>query len=186
MRTTLTMTASAVLLIALAGCGSPASVPVPVPAAPAASASPTSSGLRIADAWVKSAESGMSAAFGTLENGSDRDVRVVGATSSASPMIELHDTRPDDAGQMTMREKDGGFVVPAGGSYELAPGGNHIMLMGLEQPIAAGDSVDLTLTLDDGSEYAFTAPVKDYAGADETYEGDGAPMDMPTDMPMDR
>ena len=181
MRTTLTWTASAVLLLALTGCSSPATEPAAAPAtatdAPTSGTAATAAGLTIADAWVKAEDSGMSAAFGTLENASDRDVRVVSAVSSASPMIELHETVPDDAGQMIMKEKQDGFTIPAGGSYELAPGGNHLMLMGLDQPITAGDAVDFTLTLDDGSEYAFSAPAKDYSGANETYEGDGMPME---------
>ncbi|HSP52928.1 MAG TPA: copper chaperone PCu(A)C, partial [Cryobacterium sp.] len=91
-----------------------------------------------------------------------------------------HETVANDAGDMVMQEKPGGFVVPAGGSIELAPGGSHIMLMGLTGPLAAGDEATFTLTLDDGSSLEFSAPVKDYTGANETYKGD-TEMDMDTD-----
>ena len=72
---------------------------------------------------------------------------------------------------MVMREKDGGFVIPAGGKLALEPGANHIMLMGLSGPLTAGSDVTFTLTFSDDSTYEVTAPVKDYSGANENYEG---------------
>ncbi|WP_137844642.1 copper chaperone PCu(A)C [Microbacterium sp. 2FI] len=155
--------------LALTGCASST--------AGAESTAPTAGdAVTIPDAWVKSAESGMSAAFGELTNDSAMDITVVAATSEASPMIELHETVEDDSGEMVMRQKDGGFVIPAGGTFDLEPGGNHIMLMDLADPIQAGGEVTFTLTFSDDSTYEFTAPVKDYAGADENY--DDGDMDM--------
>lgn len=156
--------AAAALL--LAGCAS-------TPTAETAAAE--SDALAITDAWVKSADEGMSAAFGELTNDSDADVTVVSAETEASPMLELHETVENDAGEMIMREVSGGFVIPAGASLSLEPGGNHIMLMGLSAPLKAGEETTFVLTLSDGSTFEFVAPVKDYSGANETYEGD---MDM--------
>ncbi|GMA32961.1 hypothetical protein GCM10025875_29530 [Litorihabitans aurantiacus] len=47
------------------------------------------------------------------------------------------------------------------------------MFMGLPDPITAGDDVDITLTLADGSDLEFVAVAKDYEGANESYERDG-------------
>lgn len=157
---------TAALLLALAGCtAAPAPEATPEPATDAST-------LTISDAWVKSAPDGMSAAFGMLMNGSDHEVNIVSATSSASEMMELHETVETEAGTMVMQPKEGGFVIPAGGMIELAPGGNHLMLMGVTTPIKAGDDVSFTLTLSDGSTFEFTAPGKDFTGANETYMGD--------------
>ena len=153
--------------LALTGCAT----------TPSTNAAAQADGVTITDAWVKSAESGMSAAFGELSNTGSADVTVVSATTKASSMIELHETVENDSGEMVMREKDGGFVIPAAGSFMLEPGGNHIMLMGLTAPLVAGDDVTVTLTFADDSTLEFTAPVKDYSGANETYEGD-EDMDM--------
>ncbi|NYD67783.1 copper chaperone PCu(A)C [Agromyces atrinae] len=158
-----------ILALALAGCSSPE--PASVSTTTAAEA------VTIDDAWVKTAESGMSAAFGEIENTGDADITVVSATSAASPMLELHETVENESGEMVMREKTGGFTIAAGEILELTPGGNHIMLMGLEAPVVAGDEVAFTLTFDDGSTFEFTAPAKDYSGANENYVGDGE-MDM--------
>lgn len=128
--------------------------------------------VSIAETWVKAAEPGtMTAAFGTLENSSDADVTVVSAESSVSPMLELHETVTTDTGQMVMRQVEGGFVIPAGDHLHLEPGGNHIMIMELPEAVKAGDEVTFTLTFSDGSTLEFSAIAKDYAGANESYEG---------------
>lgn len=162
--------ASAVLL---AGCSS-----MSAPAAPSTAVTeqqtPAADAVTIADAWVKAADDGMSAAFGVLSNGSAAAVTVVSAASPASATLELHETVAGTDGQMAMREVDGGFTIPAAGTLALEPGGNHLMLMDLAAPLLPGDEVSFTLTFSDGSEREFTAPVKDFAGANETYEGHGA------------
>jgi len=56
------------------------------------------------------------------------------------------------------------------------------MLMDLTAPLVAGDDVTLTLTYSDGTSSEITAPVKDYAGANENYEG--GEMDMSGDSGM--
>ncbi len=156
-------------LLALSGCTSTA--------APAArTAVSAGASVTISDAWVKAADSGMSAAFGTLHNSSHADVTLTGATSPASSMLQLHETVADASGAMVMKEKAGGFVIPAGGDLVLQPGGNHIMLMDLSAPLKAGAETLFMLTFSDGSTAEFTAPVKDYSGANENYQGGGMQM----------
>ncbi|MEV0587168.1 copper chaperone PCu(A)C [Nonomuraea sp. NPDC050310] len=158
----------------LTACGS--TEPTTTAAAPSAgvakgvAADPTAPAtwLTVTDPWVKTAAKGMSAAFGTLVNHSASDLTVASAATPVSPMVELHET-VEDGGKMQMRPKKGGFVIPAGGSVELKPGGNHIMLMGVKAPIEAGAEVPFTLTLGDGTTVTFTAVAKDFAGANESY-----------------
>jgi len=164
------VTAAAAVLV-LAGCASPAA-----PGTDSDVAATAGESITITDAWVKSADEGMSATFGLLENSSDQDVTIVSATSPASSELELHETVDNGSGTMVMQQKEGGFVIPAGGSFTLEPGGNHIMLMDLTAPLAAGEEATFTVTFSDGSTFEFTAPVKDYTGANEEYvDGD---MDM--------
>lgn len=174
--TTPTTTRLGVLLVAatvaLAGCGSSAD------ASSDAAAAPAGQDVALADGWVKAADTGMSAAFGELTNSGPEDVAVVSATTEASSILELHETVENETGEMIMREIDGGFVIPAGEALDLEPGGSHIMLMGLTDPLEAGEEVSFTLTFSDDSTYEFTAPVKDYSGANENYEGGDAEMDM--------
>lgn len=149
------------------------------------SASQSTAALTVTDPWVKAAEDGMSAAFGTITNTSDQDVTIMSASTPASPMVELHETVMGSNGTMQMQEKQGGFVIPAKGKLVLEPGANHIMLMGLPKPVKAGDDISFDLKLKDGSTITFTAQGKDFVGANENYTGgdeptDGATMDHST------
>lgn len=135
--------------------------------------------LTLTDGWVKAADSGMTAAFGTLVNHTGADVTIVSASSDASRM-ELHEMALGDDGQMVMRPKEDGLVVPADGAHELAPGGDHLMFMDLATPLATGADVAVTLTSDSGATWTFTLPVRTFTGADEHYQGsDGSTSEMP-------
>ena len=163
---------AAVAVLTLTSCAGTAAGTAPA-ASPAAAKQADS--LAIDGAWMKAADDGRTAAFGMLENTGDEDVTIVSAATPASATVELHETVANDAGEMVMQEIDGGYVVPAGDSFELAPGGSHIMLMALTNPVKAGDEVAFTLTLSDGSTFEFDAAAKDFSGGNESYEGD---MDM--------
>lgn len=130
--------------------------------------------LAVADAWVKAAPSGMTGAFATLTNDGGDDIRLTSVTTERATTVELHETVSDGAGGMTMRPRKGGFTIKARGSHQLAPGGDHIMLMGLTGPFAPGEQIRLVLHLSDGSTKTMTALVKDFAGADEKYAGSGS------------
>jgi periplasmic copper chaperone A len=165
MRNIPTLAAVALAALALTGCGADSGEAAPA-AAPSAATT-----LTIKDPWVKAAGAGvMTAAFGVLTNDTGADVTVVSAESPASPM-ELHEMTMKD-GQMVMRPKEGGFVVKAHGTHELGPGGDHLMLMKPATAIVAGDEVSFTLKLADGSAVPFTAVVKPFAGAGESYAPD--------------
>ena len=47
-------------------------------------------------------------------------------------------------GMMKMAELTAGLPLPAGQAVALAPGGNHLMLIGLTTPLVAGETVPLT------------------------------------------
>jgi copper(I)-binding protein len=130
--------------------------------------------LAVTDPWVKAADSGMTAAFGTLVNSGETDVVVISATSEITPMMELHETVENADGGMAMQPKQGGFTVPAGGEHELAPGGDHLMIMDLTTPVMPGELVTITLMLQDGSTVEVEATVKSFSGADEEYQGSGS------------
>ncbi len=140
--------------------------------------------VTVTDAWVKTADEGMTAAFGSVENSSGTDANVVSVATTAATMSELHETVEDEAGAMVMRRIEGGFIVPASGVLVLEPAGNHLMLMELTGPLHAGDEVPFTLEFSDGSTLDFSAVVKDYAGANENYVGNGN-GDMDMDMEVD-
>ncbi|MEU7750291.1 copper chaperone PCu(A)C [Micromonospora sp. NPDC049101] len=176
LRRSVTVLAAAILAAGAAGCGSSDSPATAQPGPSAsASANPDAGVVGIRDPWVKAADKGMTAAFGTLVNNGDSDVTVTRATTSVSSM-ELHEMAMQD-GKMVMRQKQGGIVVKARGTHALEPGGDHLMLMNLTKPVQAGDELSVTLTFADGRTQQFTAVVKPFTGAQESYApGHGAPV----------
>ncbi|MER6581028.1 copper chaperone PCu(A)C [Nonomuraea sp. NPDC001023] len=172
-RSPLLPAAALAVAVLVSGCGGQSTTASASPAAAATVASAPSPALTITDPWIKTGGKGMTAAFGTLVNNTDAELTVVSGTSPLSPKVELHEV-VDSGGKMVMRPKKGGFVVPARGSHPLAPGGDHIMLMGVTGKVEPGAEVPFTLTLADGSTLRFTAIGKDFAGGKENYQpGEG-------------
>lgn len=126
------------------------------------------SGVTFEDAVVRAMEkdSDMTAIFGTLHNNTDKDINVVGFSSSVKAKhYEIHEVVDG-----VMQEKEGGFDIPAGESLELAPGGFHFMLMGVTEPVMAGETATLTLELADGSTIELgDIPVRTIGAGDEDY-----------------
>ena len=128
--------------------------------------------MTIDDAWVKASDEHMTSAFGIITHPDDDEAVIVSVSSPSSEAVELHETVMGEDGEMSMQEISGGFTIEAGGELILEPGGNHLMLMGLHEPILAGETVTFTATFDNGDEFTFEAVAKDYAGANESYHDD--------------
>lgn len=128
--------------------------------------------LTLTDGFVRASVEGsqMTAIFGTLTNTTDGEITLTGFEASVdAAAYEIHEVVDG-----VMREKEGGLTIAAGDTHELAPGQDHMMLMGLEAPVEAGDTVDITLILSDGTEIELDpVPVRTIAAGDESYGEDG-------------
>lgn len=98
------------------------------------------------------------AAFMQLKNDSAEAISLVSASSSIAENVELHNHISED-GVMKMRQVEL-ISISASGNASLEPGGYHVMLIGLNKEIAAGDMVDLEVKFSDGSSQQLTVPVK--------------------------
>jgi len=98
------------------------------------------------------------AGFMQLKNAGAAD-RVVGASSPVAGRVEMHVTVREGE-VMKMREVKA-FDLPAGGTFELKPGGAHLMLMDLKRPLKKGETVPLTLKLEKGGELKLELPVQE-------------------------
>lgn len=88
--------------------------------------------------------------FMLLKNAGATAERVVGASSPVAGSVQMHvTTRLGDV--MRMRQVES-FDIPAGGAFELKPGGAHLMLVGLRRPLTQGERVPLSLRLERGGE----------------------------------
>ena len=87
------------------------------------------------------------AGFMTIRNAGRQDDRLLSVTTEASNRADLHGTIRD-GNVMKMRAQAGGVPVPAGGSVTFAPGGLHVMFIGLKAAVPEGRLVKARLTFE--------------------------------------
>ena len=83
--------------------------------------------------------------------------RLIAAASPAAQAVELH-TSLDQVGVMKMQRIETIPVAPDAPA-ELAPGGRHVMLIGLAAPLEEGMTVPLTLTFERAGEVTLDVAV---------------------------
>ena len=103
--------------------------------------------VKVEQAWVRPSVAGQQGTGGYMKLTAREGQRLVGASSPVAGVAEIHEMKMDGS-VMTMRPI-GALDLPAGRTVELKPGGLHLMLMDLKQPLAAGTTVPLTLVLKD-------------------------------------
>lgn len=107
--------------------------------------------LRIEAPWTRAALEGrQGAGFMTIRNTGTAADRLVSASSPVAVRVELH-THLRDGDVMRMRPVQD-IPVPAGGSATLAPGGLHLMFMGLNRALVAGETIPVTLRFAEAGE----------------------------------
>ncbi len=100
-----------------------------------------------------------SAAYLSIANHGDAADRLIAAKTVVARCVEIHSLEMDN-GLMRMRAVDGGLPIAAGEAVHLAPGGLHIMLMGLTTQLAADSQHKITLLYEKAGEITVTANVK--------------------------
>lgn len=110
-----------------------------------ADAAPASD-ITVTQAWTRpvAAAGGMGVGYGKITNAGEEADAVVGASSDAAARVELHETSINDAGVASMKKVDR-LEVGSGKSIELKPGGLHLMLIGMKQPVLDGETVKVKL-----------------------------------------
>lgn len=100
--------------------------------------------IEIGSAWARATPGGATSGVVYLTIRSPSVDRLVSAASPVAGKAELHSMAM--AGMVMKMRPLAGLAIPAGRPVTLEPGGNHIMLLGLKQPLRAGQSFPLTLT----------------------------------------
>lgn len=118
-------------------------------------------GLALTGAWTRATPAGakVAGAYVSVANSGPKADVLLGGKFDVADKVEVHDMTMTD-GVMRMRLLDKGLEVPAGGAVELRPGGLHIMLMGLKQPLKQGEPITGVLTFRDAGDVAVTLPVE--------------------------
>ncbi|WBS04756.1 copper chaperone PCu(A)C [Pseudoduganella sp. SL102] len=101
--------------------------------------------VTVKDAWARATVPAAKASGAFLRIESKTDARLVGVSSPVG-MAELHQMSMQD-NRMSMAHVDA-IDLPAGKAVQLAPGGYHVMLMGLKRQLKEGETVPLTLVVE--------------------------------------
>ena len=102
--------------------------------------------LAISAPWSRATPGGAKVGGGylSIRNAGKEADRLIAVSSAVATSVDVHEMTMKD-GVMTMRPVEGGLVIAAGQTVSLAPGGFHLMLMGLKEPLQQGRPVGVTL-----------------------------------------
>lgn len=127
-------------------------------------ASGSAAGISVDDASVTEGDA-IAAGYLTVRSTGSAD-RLVGASAPVAAGVSLH--RTTAAGAMEATES---IEVPAGGEVRFAPGGDHLMLEGLAEPLVPGDTVALTLRFERAGDLEVAVPVVALVDVLDIYSG---------------
>lgn len=102
--------------------------------------------LKISTPWARATPKGAPVGGGylTITNMGSKPDRLVGGTASFAKSVQVHEMKMDN-GVMKMRMLAGGLQIKPGQTVTLAPGGYHIMFMGMKEQLKPGEHVKATL-----------------------------------------
>ena len=145
--------------------------------------------LVITQAWSRATPGGAKIAGGylTIENRGSTPDRLIGGSGNVAARVEVHEMAMKN-GVMTMRSLDKGLAIEPGKTVKLAPGGYHLMLFDLKNPLKQGDKVPLTLEFEKAGNVNLLFEVQGVgaqgpAGADNS-DGQTRVKKMPSGMKM--
>jgi len=114
--------------------------------------------IEVKAAWVRATVPAQMVSGAFMEITSKKAATLVGASTSVADETEVHEMKMED-GVMKMRAAPR-VVLPAGKTVVFNPGAYHIMLMGLKRQLKPGDSVPLTLKIENANKKIQRVTVK--------------------------
>lgn len=124
-------------------------------AAPALAQAPP---VTVTGAWSRATPPGAEVGAVYLTLDSPAGDRLVSVSSPAAARAQVHEMTMEGT-VMRMRELPDGLALPAHQAVTLAPGGLHIMLVGLKAPLKQGATVPLHLVFQSAPPLDLTVPV---------------------------
>ncbi|WP_342726695.1 copper chaperone PCu(A)C [Bradyrhizobium sp. B097] len=136
--------------------------------------------VAVSQAWSRATPKGAKVAGGylTVENRGTRADRLLSAESPAAGKVEIHSMTMQD-GIMTMRPLDDGLAIPPDATVTLAPGGDHIMFVGLTTPFEEGHRIPVSLNFERAGKVEVTFEVVSVGAKGprlQIVSGDPAPL----------
>lgn len=126
-------------------------------AAPAVAAAPA---LKIEHPWSRpAAQGGVGAGYISITNTGKAADKLLSAATPVAQRVEIHQSMEMN-GRAMMHPQPGGVAIPPGTTAVFAPGGYHLMFIGLKQPLVVGQSFPVTLKFDKAGAQTVTFKVE--------------------------
>jgi len=103
--------------------------------------------VTVKDAWVRGTVPAQTTTGAFMTITSTTEAKLVGAASPVAKMVEIHESMMH--GSTAHMQEVAAVALPAGKAVSLKPGGHHVMLMGVDKPLKPGDTVPITLTIEE-------------------------------------
>ena len=134
-------------------------------------ASPAVAQIKIENAWARATAPGAKIAAGymTIRNAATTADRLVAASSPAAEKVETHVTMKD--GDVFRMREVRGYDIPAGASFELKPGGAHLMFVNIKAPFKEGQKIPAVLRFEKAGEVKTEFHVGRLGAGSEEHKG---------------
>lgn len=113
----------------------------------AAAAGTAQAQVEVKDAWIRGMVPGQDTTGAFMRLTSKADAKLIGVKTPVAGMADVHQTSMQ-GGVMRMRHVEA-LELPAGKPVDLKPGGYHVMLMHVARPLKEGETVPLTLIIEE-------------------------------------
>jgi copper(I)-binding protein len=127
--------------------------------------------ITISDPFARVTTNDTGAVYFTVKNSGEAD-RLVAADSPDADDTQVHEIVTEGSTTKMQEVKDG-IPVPAGGEVRLAPGGYHVMLLGLREGLKEGDTVRVTLRFERAGQIQVEARVQPWKPGEGGHEMEG-------------
>ncbi|HLF90522.1 MAG TPA: copper chaperone PCu(A)C [Anaerolineales bacterium] len=127
--------------------------------------------LTVKDAWARPTLAGNnSAVYFVIDNPTGENDTLLNVTTNAAGVAEMHMTMAVEGehdmegmpqGEVMTMVKQENVPIPSRGEVAFAPGGLHVMLVGVNSDLAVGDTIELTLTLEKAGTMTLQVPVEE-------------------------
>lgn len=166
MKRAITRTAIAALTVisvtGLAACGNNSEVADTTVAA--TDTTPATPNITVSGQWARTSPmaTDMGAAYMTINSDADDELLGAKVDESIAMMTQVHETVMGNDGAMKMQQVEK-VDINAGTPTELKPGGYHVMLMQLKEPLKTGSIISVTLTFANAGDVVVDVPVQEEA-----------------------
>lgn len=129
-------------------------------------------GVDVNGQWVREAPPGMQmlAGYMIVENNTNQELVLTGASSPAFGMIELHHTVIENGMARMMQQKS--ITIQANSKFVFKPKSYHLMLKQPKRLLKEGDKVRITLEFSNSRNVSAIFPVRKAAGGMNHHEHD--------------